>query len=531
MKMKERIVFYDTTLRDGAQSEEISYTIEDKVKIARKLDEFGMDYIEGGWPFSNPKDTEFFEVMRHVKLSHSRLTAFGSTCRANVEPKADPNLNGLINCGTPTLTIFGKSWDMHVIRALQVELEENIRMIAESVAYLKQHADEVIYDAEHFFDGFAANPEYAKQTLAAAINAGADVVVLCDTNGGSLPHIITQIVRGVRQEFPNIKLGIHSHNDSECGVANAIVAVQDGCTHIQGTINGFGERCGNANLTSVIPALALKQGYDCLLPNSLKHLTALSNYIDELANVTPFTRQAYVGRSAFAHKGGVHADAVAKYSHTYEHIRPEQVGNKRRILISELSGGSAIVDKAHEMNFDLTKESPSTRRLIKQVASLENEGYSFEGAEGSFEILVQKALGTYQKLFEVRSFRIIVERREDFSEPITEATLKLAVDGEEIHCVAEGDGPIHALDSALRKALIPFFPELENIRLTDFRVRVVNLREGTAAKVRTIIELDDGQSSWNCVGVSTNLIEASWHALTEAVECGLLRISKYRPNQ
>lgn len=517
-----RIEIYDTTLRDGAQAEGITYSVEDKIRIARRLDEFGMDFIEGGWPGSNPKDEEFFERMKGVRLQHARLTAFGSTRRPDLPAAEDLQLQKLLRAAVPVVTIFGKSWEAHVHHALRTTPEENLRMIADSVAFLKANVPTVIYDAEHFFDGYKANRAYALACLRAALEAGAERLVLCDTNGGTLPLELATILRDVRAALPEAQLGIHSHNDAECGVANALTAIAEGATHVQGTVNGYGERCGNCNLIPVVASLRLKLGYTCLLPESLQHLTALSQYVDEIANLTPDTRRPYVGRSAFAHKGGVHADAVLKGA-SYEHIDPEAVGNSRRLLVSELAGGSSIAGKAAEYGVDLNRKSPEARALLQVVTEREHEGYSYEGAEGSFELLLRRTLGKESRPFELKGFRCIVERRGESLEPITEATVKIVVNGEERLTVAEGDGPVHALDGALRNALLEFFPELAHIKLTDFKVRVVNTREGTAAKVRVIINSTDGEHEWSTVGVSTNMIEASWHALADSVVYGLLR--------
>lgn len=522
---KTRIEIYDTTLRDGSQGEGITFSVEDKIRIARRLDEFGMDFIEGGWPGSNPKDVEFFERMKSVRLKRARLAAFGSTRRAGIPANEDSQLQMLVEAGTPVVTIFGKSWTEHVTHALKTTLEENLRMIGDSVAFLKQNVDTVIYDAEHFFDGYKHNHAYAFQTLKAALDAGADRLVLCDTNGGTLPHEVADILHKVRVEFPQAQVGIHTHNDGACGVANALSAVQHGAMHVQGTVNGYGERCGNCDLLPVVASLRLKLGFDCLLPESLEHLAGLSQYVDETANLTPDNRRPYVGRSAFAHKGGVHADAVLKGA-SYEHIDPELVGNSRRLLVSELAGSASMAGKAAEYGFDLNRKSPEARALMKAVAAREHEGYSYEGAEGSFELLMMQAVGRYRQPFQLKGFRCIVEKRGNDAEPITEATIKIEVDGVERLTVAEGDGPVHALDGALRKALCEFFPEVEQIRLTDFKVRVVNTREGTAAKVRVIINTTDGQQEWTTVGVSTNMIEASWHALVDSVVYGLLRCEK-----
>ncbi len=519
---RRRIEIYDTTLRDGSQGEGITLSVEDKVRISRRFDDFGMDFIEGGWPGSNPKDEEFFERMKSVSFKHARLAAFGSTRRAEIAASEDAQLGKLVRAETPVITIFGKSWEEHVRFALRTSLDENLRMIADSVAFLKRHAELVIYDAEHFFDGYKDRPDYALNCLRAALEAGADRLVLCDTNGGTLPHELAEIVRMASTEFPQASMGIHSHNDSECGVANALAAVLEGAMQVQGTVNGYGERCGNCNLVPVVASLRLKLGYDCLMPESLEHLAGLSQYVDEVANLAPDTRRPYVGKSAFAHKGGVHADAVLKGA-SYEHIDPELVGNTRRLLVSELAGGSSVAGKAAEYGLDLHRKSPEARKLLQSLTEREHQGYSYEGAEGSFELLMMRSLGRARTLFELKGFRCIVERRGDDREPITEATIKIDVNGEERMTVAEGDGPVHALDGALRKALMEFYPDLAQIKLTDFKVRVVNTREGTAASVRVIIVSSDGAQEWSTVGVSTNVIEASWQALVDSVVYGLLR--------
>ncbi len=517
-----RVEIYDTTLRDGSQGEGITFSVEDKIRIARRLDEFGMDLIEGGWPGSNPKDVMFFAQMRGVSLRHARLAAFGSTRRAGVRAEDDQQLRALLEAETPVITIFGKSWGEHVRYALRTTLEENLEMIADSVAFLRRSVPTVIYDAEHFFDGYRASADYALQCLRAAHEAGAERLVLCDTNGGTLPHDVVEIVRQVVTALPEALIGIHTHNDAGCAVANALAAVREGALHVQGTVNGYGERCGNCDLISVVAALRLKLGYDCLLPDSLGHITALSQYVDEIANLTPDSRRAYVGRSAFAHKGGVHADAVLKGA-SYEHITPEAVGNSRRLLVSELAGSSSIAGKAEEYGIDLNRKSPEARALLHAVAEREHEGYSYEGAEASFELLLMQAIGSYRSPFTLKGYRCIVEKRGHDQEPITEATVKVEVNTVERLTVAEGDGPVHALDSALRRALLDFYPEVAHIKLTDFKVRVVNTRAGTAAKVRVIIDSTDGEHSWSTVGVSTNMIEASWHALVDSVVYGLLR--------
>ncbi len=522
--MNPRISIYDTTLRDGSQAEGVNFSLEDKVRIAHKLDEFGMDYVEAGWPGSNPKDIELFARFKKSPLRRARLCAFGSTRRPNVKAAEDELVQMLVAAETPVVTIFGKSWDFQVTHALKVPLQQNLDMIADTVRFLSERVPEVVYDAEHFFDGYKRNPEYALECLRAAADSGASLLALCDTNGGCLPHEVAEIVREVALRV-RTPIGIHAHDDAACGVANSLAAVRHGAVQVLGTFNGYGERCGNANLCPITANLRLKLDYDCLLPHSLEHLTGLSQFVDEVANLSPNTRQPYVGRSAFAHKAGVHVDSVLKHRSTYEHVAPECVGNTRRMLVSELSGGSTIVSKAAKHALDLSKKSPETRRVLKRVAEMEQEGYSFEGAEASFELLLMQEVGTYRKLFDLQGFRVIVERRGPGAEPITEATVKLSVDGEERLTVAEGDGPVHALDSALRKALARFYPELSDIKLTDFKVRVVNVREGTAARVRTIIDSTDGEETWSTVGVSTNMIEASWHALVDSVVYGLLRRS------
>lgn len=517
------IEIFDTTLRDGSQAEGISFSIGDKIRVAQKLDNLGVSYIEGGWPGSNDKDREFFERARDCEWINARITAFGSTRRATTPPEDDHNLQTLVESQAPVITIFGKSWNLHVTEALRISLEQNLEMVQDSCAYLKSSGRKVIYDAEHFFDGYKSDPEYALATLVAAKEGGAEALVLCDTNGGTLPGEIVEIMEVLRQRLQH-PIGIHTHNDSGFGVANAVAAVQAGAVQVHGTINGYGERCGNANLCTLIPVLELKLGYQCLPEGNLQHLTNVARYVDEIANVMPDERQPYVGRSAFAHKGGIHVDAILKHDQTYEHIRPALVGNERRVLISELSGASNVVAKAQKHGLDLTKGSPEARAVLRDVVHLENEGYSFESAEGSFELLLKKHTGGYRKLFDLLSFRVIIEKRHPEEEPITEATLKIRVGDNVEHTVGEGDGPVHALDTALRKGLTHFYPDLDEIKLSDFKVRVINSREGTAAKVRTIIDSQDTEGrTWSTVGVSTNLIEASWQALVDSVEYGLLR--------
>jgi len=519
-----KIFLYDTTLRDGAQSERISFSLEDKIKIAQRLDEFGFDYIEGGWPGSNPKDLNFFKRIKEIPLKKAKIAAFGSTRRAQVTPEDDANLKSLLESETPVVTIFGKTWDLHVIEVLKTTLDNNLKMIYDSVKYLKSHNKEVVYDAEHFFDGFKSDPEYALATLEAAVEGGADWIVLADTNGGTLPWEIEDIIKKVKERI-KIPLGIHTHNDSGVAVANTIIAVKEGITQVQGTINGYGERCGNANLCTIIPILQIKMGYQVLPEEKLAQLTDLANWVSEVANLPPDPTAPFVGRSAFAHKGGVHVNAVLKNPKSYEHIDPSKVGNKRRFLISELSGTSTIVSKVKELNIDIDRDSPLAKMILEQITHLENEGYYFEGAEASFELLVRHALGQDTKLFDLIGLRVIIEKLGDKEETITEATLKLKIGDNVVHVAADGDGPVHALDQALRKALIEFYPELKNIHLSDFKVRVLNGSTGTAAKVRVLIDSSNSKGeTWSTVGVSTNIIEASWEALVQSIEYGILKM-------
>ncbi|MDX1931188.1 MAG: citramalate synthase [Capsulimonadales bacterium] len=519
-----KILIYDTTLRDGSQGEGISFSVEDKIRIARRLDAFGMDYIEGGWPGAAPKDTEFFARMRDIPLEHSRLAAFGSTRRSHVACESDPLLAELLAAGTPVVTIVGKASAWHVRETLRVPPEEALAMIRDTVAYLKAHGREVVYDPEHFFDGYKEDRGFTLAALQAAADAGVDVLCLCDTNGGTLPHEISEIVADVVARFPGLTIGMHPHNDGDCGTANALAAVRAGATHVQGTVNGYGERTGNANILTIAANLRLKMGYDVLSEEAMSDLTRLSAFVDETANVTPNPRLPYVGRNAFTHKAGLHADAISKAPTAYDHIDPTVVGNARRLLVSELSGGATIAQKAADLGYVLDKRAPETRAVLSEVTAREHQGYSYEGAEASFELLLKKATGRYRKLFDMVAFRVLVEKRAGDAEPITEATLRLRVNGEEFLTVAEGDGPVHALDGALRAGLLRFYPELGSIRLTDFKVRVVTAGEGTASKVRTIVETtSDHGGIWSTVGASTNIIEASWEAIVDAMEFGLLR--------
>jgi len=522
--MANKITLYDTTLRDGAQGEGISFSVQDKINIARKLDSFGIHYIEGGWPGSNPKDMQFFLEIRKTGLKNSKLTAFGSTRKAHTRAFEDANITALLKAGTKVITIFGKSWDLHVRDVFRTTLEENLEMIKDSVGYLKSKKGmEVIYDAEHFFDGYQANPDYAIQTLQAAQEAGCDTIVLCDTNGGMLTSRLTEIIKEVKQRV-NVPLGIHTHNDNGLAVANSIAACECGCQQVQGTINGYGERCGNADLCSIIPNLKLKLGLDCISEKKLSELTEVARYVAEISNSILQNNQPFVGISAFAHKGGVHVNAVMKNPVSYEHINPARIGNKRRFLVSELSGRSNILIKAKELELDLKKETPQTRKILELVQDLEHRGYQFEAAEASFELLMNKALGKYKKFFKLEGFRVTVERKND--KLVSEAAIKLKVGKVVEHAVAEGDGPVNALDMALRKALSEFYPTLAQMHLSDFKVRVLNAEAGTAAKVRVLIESRDAKDSWSTVGVHENIIEASWHALADSVEYKLLKDKK-----
>ena len=521
--MSRTISIYDTTLRDGTQGEGVSLTVEDKIKIAKKLDALGVHYIEGGIPGGNVKDAEFFRRARDLNL-RAKLVAFGSTRRKNSVCEQDANLLGLLNSGAKAAALVGKSWDFHVHTALQTTLEENLAMIRESVAFLKGRGLEVIFDAEHFFDGFKNNSEYALAVLKAAQDAGADWIVLCDTNGGALPGEISEIIARTLQEI-RTPVGIHTHNDGELAVANTLAGVAAGARQVQGTINGYGERCGNANLCSIIPNLQLKMGYHCVSDDQLAMLSSVARYVAEVANMHMPNNQPYVGVSAFAHKGGIHASAILRDPKTYEHIPPEQVGNQRRVLVSELAGHSNILSKAQEMGLDIRDESTS-RRLIERVKELEHQGYQFEGADASLELLLRDACGEDVRIFKVISFKIIVEKTEKGL--VSEAIVKIDVDGREAYTVAEGNGPVNALDNALRKALVQHFPDIRNVHLTDYKVRVLDEQNATASKVRVLIESSDFKEKWSTVGVSANVIEASWEALVDSIRYALIGKEKNR---
>ena len=516
----KKVKIYDTTLRDGMQAEGVSFSVEDKVLIARKLDEFGIHYIEGGYPQSNPKEEEFFARVREMDFANAKIVAFGSTRRANTKVADDICINALLAAETPAVTIVGKMWDLHVTDVLRCSLEENLAMCSDSVGHVKKQGREVIFDAEHFFDGYKNNPEYAMKVLQVAADAGADTIVLCETNGGCLPQEVFEITEAVCKAFGNVDIGIHCHNDTDCAAANSLAAVQAGATHVQGTINGMGERTGNANLCTIIPNLSLKMDYETVGQNKLELMTEVSRFVFEIANLSPAMHMPYVGESAFAHKAGLHIDAIRKNEKTYEHVDPKRIGNERRFLISELSGSSNVLDKLEKRK--MITDKTLARQILKRVQELENEGYQFETAEASFDLLIKKEMGTYKKSFSLVKYHIDVERNPD-GRIITEASVKLKVDGKTEHVVSEGDGPVNALDGALRKALEPFYPGIKDMTLIDYKVRMVNARAGTAAKVRVVIESRDHEDLWGTVGVSENIVEASWLALVDSVEYKLIK--------
>lgn len=513
------IQIYDTTLRDGTQREGISLSCADKMRIARRLDELGVAFIEGGWPGSNPKDAEFFERARSVHWQQALIAAFGATCRARGNPDDDTNIQALLDSCAPVCTIFGKSWDLHVTDVLRTSLDDNLRLIEQSVAYLKSQGRRVIYDAEHFFDGYKKNPAYALETLRAAVRGEAEIVVLCDTNGGSLPWEVTEIVRAVKAAlvFP---LGIHAHNDAECAVANTLAAVREGAIQVQGTINGYGERCGNANLCSIIPDLELKMDIRCLPAGNLPHLYEFAHFVDEVANQNPDEHRAYVGKSAFAHKGGVHATAMRRNRMSYQHIAPERVGNQTRVLVSELSGRGNLFTKVEEYGFqDISAEGVSD--VLNNIKTLESQGFAFEAAEASAAMLLKRQQADYVPPFELIDFFVNVEHRQGRG-IFAEATVKVRVNGEVLHTAAEGNGPVNALDMALRKALTTHYPALAEFHLADYKVRILDGENGTRAMTRVLVDTQNGTQRWSTVGASANIIEASWWALADAVEYGLL---------
>ncbi len=517
--MKPEVEIYDTTLRDGSQGEGINFSVADKLRIAERLDAFGIHYIEGGWPGSNPKDIEFFADAKRKKYKNARLAAFGSTRRKGVAVEQDDQVRLLIEAETPVVTIYGKTWLLHVKEVLRASPDENLVMISDTVRFLKDHGKYVIYDAEHCFDGYKGDPAYALATYQAAEKAGADIVVLCDTNGGCLPVEIRDITQAARAKLA-VKLGIHTHDDIGFGVANALAGLEGGATHVQGTINGFGERTGNCNLTSVIPTLALKLKRRCVPESSLAKLRELSQYVDEIANLRHNPRQPWVGTAAFSHKGGTHVNAVQKVSQSYEHINPALVGNTRRVLISDLAGRSNIVLKAEELGFKLTNDTPELKSILVKIKEREHEGYEYEAAEGSLALLIRKILKHQEPPFLVQAYH--VSMRSEGKASICEATIKVRVGSEIAHTVAEGDGPINALDSALRAALVKFYPQLETVRLTDYKVRILDSATGTASKTRVLIESGDGKEEWGTVGASGNIIEASLQALADSMEYRLM---------
>lgn len=515
-----KVEIYDTTLRDGSQGESVNFSSQDKCRVAEQLDAAGIDFIEGGWPGSNPRDVDFFERARGLKLAHARLAAFGATRRHSLTCDTDPSVQALLRAETPVVTIFGKSWNLHVRDALRLTLEENLEIVADTVRYLSARVPFVIYDAEHFFDGYKADAAYALKTLRAAAQAGAQRLVLCDTNGGSLPDEITAITQTVRAEISEVPLGIHCHNDGELAVANSLAAVKSGATHVQGTINGYGERCGNANLCSVIPNLELKLNHTSIGSGALRRLRETARFVSEMANLALDSRAPFIGDSAFAHKGGVHVSAVERNPETYEHVRPELVGNRRRILVSDLSGRSNVLAKSRELGLELQEE----QRVLDELKRLEHDGYEFEAAEASFELLVRKTCGTHRNFFDLINFRVIDEHR-GTAMPMSEATVKVRVGRHIEHTAASGNGPVNALDGALRRALEKFYPILSEVRLVDYKVRVITGHplSGTASLVRVLIYSGDGAAQWGTVGVSANIVEASWRALVDAVEYKLVR--------
>ncbi len=513
---------YDSTLRDGAQAQGISFSVEDKLKIVKRLDKLGIDYIEAGNPGSNPKDLEFFQRVKNIKLKNAKIIAFGSTRRAGINVEEDNNIRSLINAGTSAVAIFGKSWDFHVTEVLKTTLDENLSMIYDTVRYFKDHGKEVVFDAELFFEGYRDNPEYAMETLRAAYRAGADSLCLCETTGGSFPVEIYDVTKKVVEEFPSVIIGIHCHNDSGMAVANTIMAVQAGAVQVQGTMNGIGERCGNANLCTVIPNLQLKLGYKCIPEENMKYLFSAARYLSEIANMTLDERAPYVGNSAFAHKAGMHSDAVGKNPRTYEHIDPTLVGNSRKILMSEVAGRSAVLNLVNHVDSTITKDSPVTKKILERLKELEYEGYQYEGAESSFELEIRKILGKYTEYFELGEFKVIVNEPSLY-ETNSSAMIKIKVGDQEEITAAEGDGPVNALDNALRKALERFYPQIKEMKLTDFKVRVLDSNSGTAAKVRVLIESTDGKDVWTTIGVSTDIIDASWKALVDSIEYKLIK--------
>jgi len=521
------VLLYDTTLRDGCQAEDVSFTLEDKLRMAAKLDDMGIDYIEGGYPGSNPRDADFFKQVKTLKLKNAKVASFGTTRKFGAKPSQDINLKALLGADAPAVTLVGKTWDLHVRDDLRISQKANLEIIADSIAFMKKRVDEVIFDAEHFFDGFRANPDYALECLKAAQDGGADWIVLCETNGGRMPGDIRDALAQVNRVIKT-PLGIHCHNDGELAVANTLAAVEMGATQVQGTINGFGERCGNVNLISVIANLQLKMGKKCMSAAQLKKLREVSQLFYELANIQPNKRQAYVGDSAFAHKGGLHVSGVLKNRETYEHIDPDLVGNRQRVLVSDLSGRSNVVYKGKEYGIDLKDAGDAVKNILRRTKELEGQGYEFQAAEASFELLIQEALGKKKKNFNLVGFRVIDEKRKEDEAPISEATIMVQVDGVMEHAAAMGNGPVNALDQALRRALTKFYPSLKQVELLDYKVRVLSTGEGTGAVVRVLIESGDGKGRWGTVGVSHNVIEASWQALVDSIDYKLYKDARHR---
>lgn len=516
----QSLEIYDTTLRDGAQAEDVSFSVEDKVRIAQKLDDLGVHFIEGGWPGANPKDIEFFRIIKTIPLEHASVVAFGSTRKASNPVDKDPTIQALLSADTQTITLFGKSWTFQVTDALGIALSKNIELIKDSIEYLQSKGRRVFYDAEHFFDGYKADPEYALNTIRAAVEAGAARIVLCDTNGGSMPWEIREICRAVQAEC-SVPLGIHAHNDCEMAVANSLIAIETGVMQVQGTINGIGERCGNANLTSIVPNLQLKMKRPAL-GDRLGRLKDVSGFVTEIANLMPNKHQPYVGDAAFAHKGGVHIHAVLKNPATYEHIDPARVGNRQRMLVSDYAGRSGILEKIESYGLTIAKDHSKVSELLETLKERENQGYQFEGAEGSFELLMRKVMGSHTPSFQLLGFRVVVERKQDDGTSMSEATVTVKVDETVAHAQGTGAGPVNALDHALRKSLERFYPELREVKLLDYKVRVLSANRGTESKVRVLIESGDHKDKWGTVGVSENIMEASWQALADSIEYKLL---------
>jgi len=531
-KKRSTIDIYDTTLRDGGQTAGINFSAEDKNRVANHLAAFGVPWIEGGWPGASPKDDQFFELMRDRKWSQSKLVAFGSTARPGKSATSDNGLKNLIKSGADAACIFGKSWDLHVTKALGISMEENLELVHSSIQFLKKHFDTVFFDAEHFFDGYNANEQYAIKVLEAAQNAGADVLILCDTNGGNIPYRIAEVVTAILKRFPETEIGIHAHNDCELAVANSLAAARVGATHIQGTINGIGERCGNANLVSIIPNLQLKMGIDCgMVGKRLSELKPVSDFVNEMANRLPWRHQPYIGQNAFAHKGGIHVSAIRKESRLYEHIEPALVGNEQRVMISDQAGRSNILSKLQQLEPEagLDAHDPVVAEAVQRIKELEATGYAFEGADASFQLLLRRAMGRFHRHFELISFRVYDEKRGHHEAPESEATVQVRVNGEMLHTAALGNGPVNAMDKALRAALTDVYPNLKPMRLSDFKVRVLSTREATEASVRVLIESTDGKSKWSTVGVSTDVLEAAYRALNDAIEFKLMMDESARP--